>query len=92
MASKQRPSLEIAIIGGGVSGLTCAVALTKRGVNAHVYEARARHTTINFSRNYLILYRESSVKLEQELGWVSLPSVLVCHIDAYMHTSQARMS
>ena len=32
-------TLNIAIIGGGVCGLTLAVALQKRGVKAHIYEA-----------------------------------------------------
>ncbi|THH33436.1 hypothetical protein EUX98_g790 [Antrodiella citrinella] len=31
--------LRIAIVGGGVCGLTCAVALAKRGIQAHVFEA-----------------------------------------------------
>lgn len=31
--------LEVVIVGGGVCGLVCAIALAKRGVHAHVYEA-----------------------------------------------------
>lgn len=34
------PNLRIAIIGGGVCGVACAVALAKNGVKAHIYEAK----------------------------------------------------
>ncbi|EKM56057.1 uncharacterized protein PHACADRAFT_257104 [Phanerochaete carnosa HHB-10118-sp] len=34
--------MQIAIIGGGVCGLTCAAALAQKGINAHIYEARAK--------------------------------------------------
>ena len=29
----------VAVVGGGVCGLTCAIALLKEGVDVHVYEA-----------------------------------------------------
>lgn len=32
----------VAIVGGGVCGLTCAVGLMKRGVDVYVYEAAVR--------------------------------------------------
>ena len=31
-------SVEVAIIGGGIGGLTTAVALNRAGIDAHVYE------------------------------------------------------
>ncbi|EKM61811.1 uncharacterized protein PHACADRAFT_248683 [Phanerochaete carnosa HHB-10118-sp] len=34
--------LRIAIVGGGVCGLTCAVALLREGVDVHVYEAASK--------------------------------------------------
>lgn len=37
MANKQ--NLNIAIIGGGICGLTVAVALQKMAIKAHVFEA-----------------------------------------------------
>ena len=36
------PSLNVAIVGGGVSGLTCAAVLNKYGVKADVYESAVR--------------------------------------------------
>ncbi|THH01199.1 hypothetical protein EW026_g1437 [Hermanssonia centrifuga] len=33
--------LRVAIVGGGVCGLTCAIALAKKGIRAHIYEAAA---------------------------------------------------
>ncbi|KAJ3558545.1 hypothetical protein NM688_g857 [Phlebia brevispora] len=38
--SSSSKQLDIAIVGGGVTGLVCAVALAKRGVYAHVYESK----------------------------------------------------
>ena len=32
-------TLRVAIVGGGVCGLTCAIALLREGVDVHVYEA-----------------------------------------------------
>ena len=32
-------NLRVAIVGGGVCGLGCAIALLKEGVDVHVYEA-----------------------------------------------------
>lgn len=44
MTSPQK--LNIAIVGGGVCGLTLAVALQKQGLKAHIYEAAVRtHTS-----------------------------------------------
>lgn len=36
------PCLDIAIVGGGVCGLTCAAVLNKYGVKADVYESAVR--------------------------------------------------
>ena len=34
-----RPSLDVAVIGAGIGGLTTAIALRQRGIDAHVYES-----------------------------------------------------
>jgi salicylate hydroxylase len=39
MASK---GPQIAIVGGGISGVTLAIALIRRGVDVHVYEQAAK--------------------------------------------------
>ena len=39
MASKD---FSVAIVGGGLCGLACAIALLKEGVDVHVYEAAVR--------------------------------------------------
>ena len=31
--------MKVAVVGGGVCGLTCAVALTKAGIDVQIYEA-----------------------------------------------------
>lgn len=36
------PPLQIAIVGGGICGLTCAIALMKAGAEVQVYEAAVR--------------------------------------------------
>ena len=36
----RQPNMRIAIIGGGVCGITCAAALAKNGINADIYEAK----------------------------------------------------
>ena len=41
----------VAIVGGGLCGLACAIGLRKAGVNVHIYEAAVR---------ILILIRSSS--------------------------------
>ena len=43
MRESNRP--RIAIIGAGVCGITCALALAKNGVNAHIYEAKVKCIT-----------------------------------------------
>jgi 2-polyprenyl-6-methoxyphenol hydroxylase-like FAD-dependent oxidoreductase len=37
--NQERTQLDIVIVGGGICGLACAVALKHFGVEAHVYEA-----------------------------------------------------
>ena len=37
--------LRVAIVGGGVCGLTCALALAKEGIHAEVFEAAVSHRT-----------------------------------------------
>ena len=37
--SVERP-LDIAIVGGGITGIVCAVALAKKGVHARIFEAK----------------------------------------------------
>lgn len=36
------PNIHVAIVGGGVCGLACAIALLNEGVDVHVYEAAVR--------------------------------------------------
>ncbi|KIP06188.1 hypothetical protein PHLGIDRAFT_91141, partial [Phlebiopsis gigantea 11061_1 CR5-6] len=60
-----KPSdLRIAIIGGGVCGITCAVALTKKGINAHIYEAKGKYGEIGAG----IGIGASSLQIMRELG------------------------
>ena len=40
--SRARSSVRVAVIGGGLAGLTALDALTAAGVNAHLYEGRGR--------------------------------------------------
>ncbi len=61
---ESQKSFEVAIVGGGVCGLTCALALVKEGVPVTVYEAAVRplvlltlfrvhtSTTVSFRRNW----------------------------------------
>lgn len=44
MSQPQAKHLDIAIVGGGPTGLTCAVTLARKGILAHVYEAKASIT------------------------------------------------
>lgn len=37
--STPRKNLQVAVVGGGVCGLVCAIALIKRGVSVQIYEA-----------------------------------------------------
>ena len=41
-ASSTHKRLEVSIIGGGVCGLTCAVALQRAGVHVQIFEAAVR--------------------------------------------------
>ncbi|KLO12590.1 FAD/NAD-P-binding domain-containing protein [Schizopora paradoxa] len=38
-ATPTKKDLRVAVVGGGICGLICAVGLTKAGVNVHLYEA-----------------------------------------------------
>lgn len=40
--------LNVAIVGGGVCGLTLAIALQKQGIKAHIYEAAVRYLYSTF--------------------------------------------
>lgn len=37
-----KAKLEVAVIGGGIVGLICTIAMTKEGINVHLYEATVR--------------------------------------------------
>ena len=39
MHTSGKPRLDVAVIGGGIGGLTTAIALRQRGIEAHVYES-----------------------------------------------------
>lgn len=41
-AADSQPTFDVAIIGGGLAGLTCALALSHRGLNVAVFEASSR--------------------------------------------------
>lgn len=62
--------LRVAIVGGGVCGLTCALALAREGIRAEVFEAAVSHSThcgVSFSDMFC------SQNLERlELVWVSV--------------------
>jgi NADPH-dependent 2,4-dienoyl-CoA reductase/sulfur reductase-like enzyme len=42
LGARRPPSVDAAIVGGGIAGLACADTLQKAGVNATIYEARHR--------------------------------------------------
>ena len=49
--------LKIAIIGAGPAGLTCALALARRGIDIHIFERADNHletATYNPNRSYTI--------------------------------------
>lgn len=41
-AQDRKEGLQVAIVGGGVCGLICAIALKRRGITAQIYEAAVR--------------------------------------------------
>ena len=41
--SQSNKNLKIVVIGGGVCGLACAIALQKVGLSVEVFEAAVRH-------------------------------------------------
>ncbi|CND58480.1 amine oxidase [Mycobacterium tuberculosis] len=55
MTSVARPSGEVAVVGGGLAGITTALALQEAGIRATVYEARPRlgGATHSFTRGGL---------------------------------------
>ena len=70
-------------VGGGVCGLTCAIALLKEGVDVHVYEAAVSQTTkLRCELIVLtsVLLSPNSARLELELVWVSLTSFQCCRV------------
>lgn len=44
MQQTHQKSFEVAVVGGGVCGLTCAIALQKAGVPVQLFEAAVRST------------------------------------------------
>jgi monoamine oxidase len=42
LGARRPPSVDVAIVGGGIAGLACADTLQEAGVNATIYEARNR--------------------------------------------------
>ncbi|KAF7794420.1 hypothetical protein EIP86_005554 [Pleurotus ostreatoroseus] len=59
-------NIQVAIVGGGVCGLTCAIALTKHGVPVQVYEAAAHFGEIGAGLGI----GANAVKILFELGLV----------------------
>jgi pyruvate/2-oxoglutarate dehydrogenase complex dihydrolipoamide dehydrogenase (E3) component len=73
LEGESKKPLEIVIVGGGVCGLICAIALAKRGINAQVYEAAVRHVMLkpNLDRLLTLQYRRSLARSVQDWGSVS---------------------
>lgn len=46
----QRKNFEVAIVGGGVVGLTCAIALQKAGVPVQLFEAAVSAWSITLTQ------------------------------------------
>jgi len=44
--SKNKPQFSVAIIGGGVAGMTLTIALAKRGIDVRIYEQAPQFTEI----------------------------------------------
>ncbi|KAJ3543230.1 hypothetical protein NM688_g5882 [Phlebia brevispora] len=66
MQSSQIKNLEVAIVGGGVCGLTCAIALRKQGIPVQVYEAAAHFGEIGAGLGI----GSNSVKILKKLGLI----------------------
>lgn len=62
--------LRVAIVGGGVCGLTCALALAREGIHAEVFEAAVSHMTHCGVGLSDMFYSQNSERLE--LVWVSV--------------------
>ena len=63
MSQRLPKPLDIAIIGGGPTGLTCAVTLANKGIFANIYEAKASADSIVNASVYCIDYiRHRSMK------------------------------
>jgi len=45
-SSQEHPLLDVAIVGGGIAGLTLAINLVKRGVAVTIYEAARMYRSI----------------------------------------------
>lgn len=48
MASPQTKNFSVSIVGGGVCGLTCAIALTREGVPVDVFESAVSITLFGY--------------------------------------------
>lgn len=67
IADTERRSLNVAIVGGGVVGLTCAVALLRAGVHVELFEAAVGLSDLNLLDIYeSILDRPDLKKSVQE--------------------------
>ena len=53
--------LQIAIVGGGVCGLTCAIALAQRGVHVEIFEA-----AVSFLYTYSVIRFLTSVHIDSQ--------------------------
>ena len=67
--------MRIAVVGGGICGLTCAIGLMKAGADVHVYEAAVSDRSIRSAPFEIIpimsMNRQNLVKSVLELRSVS---------------------
>ena len=60
-------SLRVAVVGGGVCGLTCAVALQRRGVDVQVYEAAVCTTVLGLTSVLTVPFISGPIRRDR--GW-----------------------
>ncbi|MCX7896258.1 MAG: NAD(P)-binding protein [Rhodocyclaceae bacterium] len=77
-------SPRITIVGGGLSGMTLALALTRMGFSVRVFEARSRHDVLQ-DRRILALSEASCEFLARFIDWRALAATPIESV----HVSQA---
>ena len=69
--------LKVAIVGGGVCGLACAVGLLKQGIDVHVYEAAARFTSLVV--RWVLTGVSGAGAVQRDWSWCRARYVLICY-------------